>query len=238
MSALTARLAVRRNRIWARSFLTYRYLWPNVEAAIGLARRAIAGENPVVLDVGCGERPYEDLFSGCTYWGLNYGTEHASPDLVGSALALPIRDAGVDVVFATQVIEHLPDPWKFLAECARVLRPGGRLVLTGPLYWPLHEEPHDYFRFTKYGFAELVRRFGLELLELREDGGNWAMIGQAVALNLPAWLRPVVPITNLAFLALDRIDYRTGSTMNYTMVAGKGKADVSVDLEIAPPARR
>ena len=221
MSGIAARLRTRRNRIWARSFLTYRYLWPNIESAIRRARGDLHVGKPVVLDVGCGERPYEDLFAGCTYWGLNYGTEHASPHLVGTALALPIRDSAVDLVFATQVIEHLPDPARFLGECARVLRPGGRLVLTGPMYWPLHEEPHDYFRFTKYGFAELLRRTGLDLLELKPDGGNWAMIGQALALNLPGWLRPLVPVTNAICLGLVIIDHRTGSTMNYTLVAGR-----------------
>jgi SAM-dependent methyltransferase len=221
MSGVAGRLRTRRNRIWARSFLTYRYLWPHIEAAVRRARAEIRSREPVVLDVGCGERPYEDLFAGCTYWGLNYGTEHARPHLVGTALALPVRDCAVDLVFASQVIEHLPDPASFLAECARVLRPGGRVVVTGPLYWPLHEEPHDYFRFTRYGFAELVRRAGLDLIEVKEDGGNWAMIGQALALNLPGWLRPLVPVTNAVCLGLDTVDYRAGSTMNYTVLAGK-----------------
>jgi len=63
------------------------------------------------------------------------------------------------------------------------------------------------------------------------------VIGQTVALNLPAWLRPAVPVTNLVFLALDRIDYRTRSTMNYTLVAAKGKVAAPDEFAMAPAAR-
>ena len=69
------------------------------------------------------------------------------------ATRLALGDDRFDIVFCTQVIEHVPDPAALVAETHRVLRPGGWLVLTGPFWWPHHEEPHDFHRFTRYGFA-------------------------------------------------------------------------------------
>ena len=159
MSTLTGRLAVRRNRIWARSFLTYHYLWPNIEAAIGRARQAIASENPVVLDVGCGERPYEDLFSGCTYWGLNYGTEHASPDLVGTALALPIRDAGVDLVFATRNPEQYSIPVKPFIQYGASPR--------ATIYLAVAAKAHAFVQQRGYVTPQDVKSIGPDVLRHR-----------------------------------------------------------------------
>ena len=91
------------------------------------------------------------------------GTTHApaeAVDLVAPAHDLPLEDDALDAVVCTQVLEHTPEPWLVLEEFARVIRPGGTVIVTAPLTWYLHELPHDYYRFTAYGLAHLLHRAG------------------------------------------------------------------------------
>ena len=73
---------------------------------------------------------------------------------------LPFGDRSFETVFSSQVLEHVPEPWRMVEDMARVLKPGGHLILTAPHIWGLHEVPHDYFRFTSYGLQHLARRAG------------------------------------------------------------------------------
>lgn len=136
-------------------------------------REAMAGLAPGarVLDVGAGDAPYRELFAGFHYVTSDWeGTSHvpdAPYDLVAQAHDLPVEDASFDAVVCTQVLEHLPEPWLALEEFHRVLRPGGRVVVTAPLTWYLHELPHDYWRFTAYGLRHLLERAGFERIDIR-----------------------------------------------------------------------
>ena len=66
----------------------------------------------------------------------------------GDGKHLPFRDASVDTVLSTEVLEHVPRPELLVREMARVVKPGGKLLITVPFIQPLHELPSDYFRFT------------------------------------------------------------------------------------------
>lgn len=215
------RLSGRRVRLWHEDYLVYRYLWPNLVQTVHAALRSVAKISPKVLDVGCGNKPYRDLFGDAWYIGLNYSRANATPDVIGDALALPFADASFDLVFATQVLEHLPEPATFLKEAFRVLNPGGVLILSCPFYWPLHEEPYDFFRFTKYGLAHMLRSANFEDPVILADGGGWAQAFLALGLQLPYRLRAFRILTNLAGASLDRWFRNEGSTANYTLHAKK-----------------
>ena len=75
------RLRTRKSRIWSGSYLAHRYLWRNLEAAVAEAKRQLPSDSRIVLDIGCGNKPYADLFSDCLYIGANYSTIDASPDV-------------------------------------------------------------------------------------------------------------------------------------------------------------
>jgi SAM-dependent methyltransferase len=215
------RLSKRKLKIWSQDYLVYRYLWPNIEQA---AQEAIAGSsslNPLaVLDIGCGHKPYRDLFPNCNYLGLDWGVEDSSPDLVGDAMNLPISSESVDIVFSTQVIEHLPKPQLLVNESSRVLKRNGYLILTGPLYWPLHEEPHDFYRFTKYGFAHLLKEAGFREWQIQEDGTDWAQFFLNLSLRFGRrWQAPFRCVANLAGSVLDHFGTSRKSPSNYTVLA-------------------
>jgi SAM-dependent methyltransferase len=123
----------------------------------------------LLLDVGCGNRPYQWMIPQAHWIGLNPEAHGAEPDLIGDALALPFKDATLDGVLATQVLEHVRRPWVALEEVFRCLKPGGWCIATIPMAWRLHEEPWDFWRFTRYGFAGIAEDCGFEVIEISED---------------------------------------------------------------------
>jgi SAM-dependent methyltransferase len=194
-----------------------------------------------VLDVGCGLKPYQWMLgeNADRWFGIDFRetpSGRSAADVFGSALQLPFASAMFDVVLSTQVLEHVPDPEALLKEAQRVLKPGGHLVLTAPQTNPLHEEPHDYYRYTCHAIRYLSDRAGLEVLEVRPLGGAIATIGQMVVWHL-SWVRRAPALgpllskaTNAAFawtvLRLDRLSKRYGGgamkdTLNWLLIARK-----------------
>jgi SAM-dependent methyltransferase len=135
-----------------------------------------------VLDVGAGDAPYAELFAHTDYVTLDWESsphEGARAAAVSaSADAIPLPDASFDVVVLTQVLEHVRRPAVVIAEIARVLRPGGRLLATVPFVWELHEEPHDYWRFTPYALAALLEDAGLEAVEIAPRSDSLSALAQ------------------------------------------------------------
>jgi SAM-dependent methyltransferase len=137
------------------------------------ARRLPRGAR--VLDVGAGDAPYRELFEHVEYvtsdWEHSPHEEAAATDVIASADALPFDDASFDAVLLLQVLEHVREPARVVAELLRVLRPGGQLVLTAPLAWEQHELPHDYYRYTGPGLQHLLGSAGFEqiVVEPRND---------------------------------------------------------------------
>lgn len=113
-----------------------------------------------LLDAGAGESPYRPLFAHCEYvssdWAGSVHEAAAGADVIAPIDDLPLEDESFDAVLCTEVLEHVPRPWAALAELHRVLRPGGALWLTVPFVGELHEEPHDYFRYTSHGLRSLL----------------------------------------------------------------------------------
>lgn len=214
------RLKKRTLRIWRNDYLIHRHMWKNIERAVSTALRETPQRPPRVLDVGCGNKPYADLFKDCNYQGMDRSAADAEPDIIGDVTSIPVATGTVDIVFCTQVIEHVPDPQALLQECHRILRKGGFLVLTGPFYWPLHEEPHDYHRFTRYGFENLLSRSGFSSWEIRADGGDWTQIFLSINLQLQRTLFiPLIIFFNFLGLILDSVDHGEKTPANYTVLA-------------------
>jgi len=200
-------------------FLIQRRLTANLTTLIqGL------GANPsgLLVDVGCGNSPYGQLLEGWRRVAVNIDATDAAPDVIGDGLCLPFRDACADAVLCTQVVEHVKDPFQLFREISRILKPGGILILSGPFYWRLHEEPHDYWRFTEHGFRELARQAGLRVESILRDGGAVALTAVSINQLLPGpFLAPARLLVNLVGLAMEAIHFRGHSTPNLSLRAVK-----------------
>jgi SAM-dependent methyltransferase len=144
-----------------------------------------AGELPPgarVADVGAGDAPYRELFEHVEYvtvdWEMSPHEGAGNVDIAASADAIPVPDASFDSVLLTQVLEHVPEPARVLAEQHRILRPGGSLFVTAPLVWELHEMPYDYFRYTAPGLESLLRSAGFDEIEVTPRNDCFTTLAQ------------------------------------------------------------
>lgn len=103
----------------------------------------------------------------------------APVDVRADAHMLPFRTESVDSILCAEVLEHMVRPERGIDEMRRVLRPGGRLLLTTRFLFPLHDRPGDFFRFTKYGLLRLLRRWDVD--EVQETDTSLETL--AIALN-------------------------------------------------------
>lgn len=81
------------------------------------------------------------------------------PDIVGDLCSHDFQGARFDAVVMAETLEHIHSPHLALENVHRILREDGRLILTTPFIFPIHDRPHDYYRYTRYGLAYLLRQF-------------------------------------------------------------------------------
>lgn len=125
-----------------------------------------------VLDVGCGRKPYRRAVSASRYVGVDVDIPAnralGAADVYYDGKALPFPSASFDAALCSQVLEHVFEPDKFVAEIRRVLKADGRLLLTVPFAWDEHEQPFDYARYSSFGIRSLLERNGFEVLVLKK----------------------------------------------------------------------
>lgn len=204
-------------------YLHSRGLFAELEKASSFAKGRL-------LDIGCGNKPYEKMFDGkiSEYVGCDIvQSSNQRAEIICPATQIPADDATFDTVLCTQVIEHVADHRALLHEAFRLLRSDGVLILSGPMYWPLHEEPYDFFRFTQYGFRTLLESVGFTVLSIASNGGKWALCGQVLIHTLEGTKlhRPsIIHLINRLFSFLDDRGLAHSNTINYVVVASKSGA--------------
>jgi len=176
-----------------------------------MSERALPVARGRLLDYGCGGQPYRALFEPVVDQYIAADVTIYRDKKVDVLLApnqhVPLPDCSFDVILATQTLEHVPTPAFYVAECARLLRAGGTLILTAPMQWRHHEVPYDYFRFTRFGIERLLKDHGFEVMEASSTGGVFALMGQ-ILLNYLSEGGPPRPrlnrLVNQIALWLDR----------------------------------
>jgi SAM-dependent methyltransferase len=163
-------------------------------------------------------------------------------DVWGDGNALPFATGSADCVLLSEVLEHVPRPENLLREAARVLRPGGRVLLTVPFMAPLHQLPYDYWRFTHEGLRRMLADAGLETEWIAPRGNAASAAGSMVtqfvlrtlgarkanhdgSVSLSRWRAPfVLPLLALVqsvFAVLERLTDDTSSCLGWSAVAAK-----------------
>ena len=192
----------------------------------------------VVLDVGCGAQPYRHLvppeatYQAIDYAGADQHFGYSMPDTTYyQGDRWPVADASVDVVLCTEALEHVPEPAVFLAEAARSLKPGGRLLLTVPFAARWHYIPHDYWRFTPSGLQRLLSAAGFERVAVFARGNVLTVACYKVMALLLPLLMPQgkslakrVPLLACGALALPFV-VALGTIGTLSLKFGKGGDD-------------
>jgi SAM-dependent methyltransferase len=189
-----------------------------------------------LIDIGCGVKPYEQLLA--KYVDEHFGVDHvesihdqSNVDLHSTAYSIEVPDESFDCAICTAVLEHLEEPQRAIVECFRVLKPGGTAIYSVPFIWHLHEEPRDFFRYSRYGLDYLFRKAGFEVVNIEALSGFWFTFGQLLVYNLYRfnrgplrWFRIVdgcgLAVQAIAYLA-DRLDKTEQWTWMYMVVARK-----------------
>ncbi|HEY5464295.1 MAG TPA: methyltransferase domain-containing protein [Hanamia sp.] len=147
-----------------------------------------------LLDIGCGKMPYKNYIlqnSGVTkYVGLDIENAleydaSVKPDFTWDGIKMPFEDGQFETAFGTEVLEHCPRPEIILSEVNRMLKPGGVFFFTVPFLWPLHEVPHDEYRYTPFALKRLLEETGFVDIEIKPTGYWHASMAQMMGL----WVR-------------------------------------------------
>jgi len=136
-----------------------------------------------LLDVGCGEKQYQSLFCHVDeYIGID--KKSLAADIRKDFLTVRLPSSSFDTVLCTQVLEHVSSPQTVLKKIHTLLKPKGVLILTVPFVYAIHEEPHDYFRFSRFALQTMLRDAGFVHVFIKEEGNFMVTIGTLFACYL------------------------------------------------------
>jgi SAM-dependent methyltransferase len=207
-----------------------------IEAAVDEFARSL-GDGARVLDAGAGEGQYASRFSRQRYCAVDLAVgdaawDYSKLDACADLTHLPFASNTFAAAIHLVTIEHVREPNQVLAEIARVLAPGGRVLIAAPHEWEVHQAPHDYYRYTRYGLVYLLEEAGFDTVDVRPAGGYFRLLARRLLNGLqfftggirwvwfvPAALVLVPPALVLPFL--DFLDRDRSFTLGYLCTARK-----------------
>jgi SAM-dependent methyltransferase len=237
-----------------RAALNRIYRFNKYERDVWVAKQAALVPNgSLVLDIGAGSCPYRALFSHCVYKTQDFGElndeqlrgrqGYGEIDYRCDATSIPLDNDSIDAVLCTEVIEHVPEPIRVIHEIGRILRPGGRLIITAPLGSGLHQVPHHYYGgYTPFWYRRFLADAGFTDIDIEENGRFFKFFAQeflrfvqrSSPAQLPAGLLTKIVWTPFWFLwaasavlftpvfhALDKHDSARDFTVGYHVSAVK-----------------
>jgi SAM-dependent methyltransferase len=166
-----------------------------------------------LLDLGCGQVPLYGAYRAhvgtvtCIDWAAGTPIDHVD-QMCDLGRPLPLPDASFDTIILSDVLEHVPDPALLWREMARVLAPGGAIVMNVPFFYWLHAHPHDYYRYTRFALERFAQINGLALVMLVPLGG----LADVLADLLAKLFEKVPLIGGPSALALQAVTSALGRT--------------------------
>lgn len=163
-------------------FLTYFHLTREIKKYARYAKG-------IVLDVGCGSSPFKGYFDKYAEEYLKHehpdaAKEGVKYDVLSELPKIDVKDKSIDTIICISVLEHVSEPIETIKEFHRILRDEGIIIISVPQYWHLHEEPHDYYRFTKHLLNKKMPELGFDIIHIKETGKSFAVVGQVLCNSL------------------------------------------------------
>lgn len=121
-----------------------------------------------VVDIGCGKMPFKKYLPDRDYVGVD---DSFTADIKADATKIPLEDGYADAVICSEVLEHLPQPILAVREIRRLLKAGGHAYITVPMYWPLHYQPRDFWRFTNFSLMTIMAQYDFKIKYMNRYGG-------------------------------------------------------------------
>lgn len=186
-----------------------------------------------VLDAGAGEGNYKSFFPAQRYTGLDlaigdWAWDYSRLDVLGNLAALPFREGVFDASLNIVTLEHVREPGCVMKELARVMTPGGRLLLIAPHEWEEHQQPHDYYRYTRFGLKYLLTQAGFGDLEIRPVGGFFRLLSRRLLNALQFFPGPFMLVAAVFFAPpalllplFEPLDRQRNFTLGYICTARK-----------------
>lgn len=131
-----------------------------------------------LLDCGCGAVPYYGAYKDqidsvtCVDWEETHGTNPFIDQVVDLNQPLPLEESAFDSVLCSDVFAHIYNQQQLMQEFGRILKPGGKLLLTTPFSYWISEPPHEHFRPSEYALRRMCEDHGLEVIYLEPYGGR------------------------------------------------------------------
>jgi SAM-dependent methyltransferase len=200
-----AREQLARSRLYPSLTSNRYYALTQLRLALAAVAERWVPAGATLVDLGCGAMPYRPLFAPRVrrYIGVDLPRNPWADLYTAPDGGVPLADGSADFVLSNQVLEHVASPADYLAECRRILRPGGRLLLSTHGYWLYHPDPVDYWRWTGSGLTRQVRLAGLEVLQIEGIMGLGAAALQLLQDAL--WTRVPAPLRAPFGMAMQRL---------------------------------
>lgn len=136
-----------------------------------------------MLDVGCGDGPYKELFNCKKYIGIDSNTD-SSADMMGDATFLPFKDNCFDSIVSIQALQYIEDHQEAVNEMSRVLKGNGTLLLIIPQSFREDVKNPDYHRFTREGIKSILNKAQLRCKKIEPLGGLFFSFGYELSFFL------------------------------------------------------
>lgn len=221
------------------------------------AKALPAGRQGKLVDIGCGRMPYRKELEPLvdSYIGVDHPEvsklykSDVKPEVLVDAKKLPFQNNFFDIALLIQVLEHVDEPDKVIKEAARVLKQGGILIISVPFFYPLHDIPYDFGRYTATALKSFINETSLRIVKIKAQGSffefwlqmlntflakrindiistnfnSYSLILLAIAITFSI---PVVLFNNLLMVIVNFIfrvfpDYPDYFPMEYLIVARK-----------------
>ncbi|MFH1744857.1 MAG: class I SAM-dependent methyltransferase [bacterium] len=138
------------------------------------------------VDIGVGKAPYKKFIKAKEYIGIDVEDREGIKNVIITDInnGIPLDNNYADFVLITEVLEHIKEPQKVLSEIYRISKPGGKIIMTVPYAWPIHEAPNDYFRYTEFALRYLLENCGFDKIKITPSNNFFYTVCALINFNL------------------------------------------------------